>query len=93
MSKYRPSDKWLMRSPLEGVVMSGDPIVRLGRVLYEAMEHLDPGFDDYVKWDDSSEREREFCVLCVKAILQQRALVDAALASDNHVSRHSHKRK
>ena len=57
----------------------------LGRVLYEKMEHLDPGAGKFVEWDELTIRQREFYSLCAEAILRERELVERALhcASDN----------
>jgi hypothetical protein len=53
------------------VVVAERPINRLARALYEEMEHLDPGVGDYVEWDALSEREHQFYLLCVKAVIME----------------------
>jgi hypothetical protein len=42
------------------------------------MEHLDPSEIDS-DWDHLTDREREFYYLCIKAILNERSLVEEAL--------------
>jgi hypothetical protein len=52
----------------------------LARTLRWKIEHLDPSDDWETDWEDLPERRREFFRLCVKALLNEEALVRAALA-------------
>jgi hypothetical protein len=51
------------------------PIERLGKLLYEEMEHLDPGAGDYIDWDSLTDRQRDFYLLLVGSLLSERELV------------------
>jgi len=53
-------------------------ILGLARRLHWKMEHLDPSETDS-DWDHLKEREQEFYCLCIKAILDERSLVEEAL--------------
>ena len=65
-------------------------VVKLARVLYEEMEHLDPSGDDYIPWDCLSQREVEFYCLCIESIFEKSDLVLRLLAHDNMILGHSH---
>ena len=86
-----------MRRPIvladRAVVIQNEPVNRLARILYEEMERLDPGYDEYVPWSNLRERDKTFYALSVQALLRQRAIIKAALSSDQEVPRHSHKRE
>ena len=46
-------------------------IDRLGRCLYERLEHLDPGMGEYVEWAALSEREQHLYRLCIEEIFDR----------------------
>jgi hypothetical protein len=64
-------------------VQSTSAILQLARVLYDEMENLDPGGDDYVAWNNLTDLEREFYRQCVKAILAHRDLVSVCLSRND----------
>ena len=70
----------LTKGPLDVVSEPDRParsraIVELARRLHWKMEHLDPSDTDS-GWVNLTDREREFYCLCVKAILDDRSLVE-----------------
>jgi len=64
------------------------PLKRLARILYEEMEHLDPGCEPYVEWEDLRWRDKELYTSCVERLLQETDLVHKHLANNDVVSRH-----
>jgi hypothetical protein len=51
----------------------------LGKVLYEALERLDPGFGEMIEWENLPARDRELYRLCIAALLDHWAvLLEAA---------------
>lgn len=60
--------------------------MELARVLYEKMEHLDPGSGGGLYWDELTERDVDFYALCVEALIRQSDLVRRALADDDVIS-------
>lgn len=48
-----------------------DEIVRLGRLLYEEMENLDPGMGPLIEFDSLTDRQRAFYSLLVKRLLDR----------------------
>lgn len=51
----------------------------LARTLRWKIEHLDPSDDWETDWEELPDRKREFFRLCVTAILNEEAVVRAAL--------------
>jgi hypothetical protein len=64
-------------------------IVELARVLYEKMEHLDPGSGGGFDWDELPARDVEYYALCVESILERESLVRASLTDDHMINRES----
>jgi hypothetical protein len=63
-----------------------EPIEALARLLYEEMERLAPGVDDYVPWDDLDASQRSFHLHVVARLLSERDLIRCALANaDDHL--------
>jgi hypothetical protein len=63
-------------------------VIQLAQVLFEEMEHLDPGscgagIDVEVCWDALPPREKEYYALSVESILRRRALVLSVLSHDD----------
>lgn len=57
-----------------------EPEIALARILYEAMERLDPsGPEDASPWDRLPDRDREFYRHCIRALIANKGLVLAAL--------------
>lgn len=75
----------------EGEIEHVSAVTELARSLYVEMERLDPSSD--ARWNDLTDREREFFRLTVEGILARRDLVLQALegefASDDKVRRHA----
>jgi hypothetical protein len=67
-----PTDMLLSR-PLDGEILTADPLATLAKALYEAMEHLDPGTEDYIEWRDLPERDRDFYLLTIRRLLLRKA--------------------
>ena len=65
-------------------------VMALARILFEKMEHLDPGSAGGFLWEELSPREIEYHALCVEAILERASLVRLALADDDVVFRQPH---
>ena len=40
----------------------------LGRILYEELERLDPGSEEYVEWEDLIDRDRTLYKLCIRRL-------------------------
>ena len=59
---------------------------RLGKVLNETMDRVDPPEANSRSWLDSSFMEREFYSIRVAACLKESVLVADALADDDDVS-------
>lgn len=53
----------------------------LAKLLYEAMEHLDPGTDSFIEWDGISERYKGFYLLLIRNLLANPTLLQRALSS------------
>ncbi len=64
-----------------------DPVKRLARILYEKMEHLDPGSCGGESWDELSPHARDYYALCVEAMVEQGPVLRAALTDDNVILR------
>ncbi len=56
---------------LSGEVLPGRRDEKLARTLYEEMERLDPSDSVYVEWDELTDHERQFYILCVRAITRE----------------------
>jgi hypothetical protein len=67
----------------------GEPVMELARILYEKMEHLDPGSGGGSPWEELPERDMHFYAICVEAIIDQSTLVRRALANNDMVDRHA----
>jgi hypothetical protein len=64
------------------------PTARLGRLLYEEMEHLAPGAADFIPWDDLSNDMREIYVLAIDWLIEtQGDLLKEALADNDDIFR------
>jgi hypothetical protein len=58
----------------------------LGRVLYERMERLAPGCDEYVEWKDLPQWQRDLHRHGVEAVLDETDLLRLVLPlADDHV--------
>jgi hypothetical protein len=64
-------------------MQSSSAILELARILYDEMENLDPGGDDYLAWNKLTDLEREFYRQCIKAILARRDLLSECLPSND----------
>ena len=64
-------------------------VMELARVLYEKMEHLDPGSGGGTSWDELPDRDVEFYALCVEAIIESGSLTRRALADYDVICRKS----
>lgn len=57
-----------------------NPFEELGRVLYEAMEHLDPNVENpSAEWQKMTIWRRGFYINCVERLFEERELVRSAL--------------
>jgi hypothetical protein len=66
------------------------PIPALAQILFEKMEHLDPGFCGGSRWDELTPENQEFYALCVESIIERSSLVRIALADNDMIFRHPH---
>jgi hypothetical protein len=57
------------------------------RILYEKMEHLDPGSCGGSTCEELPERDIEFYALSVKAMTRARSVAQQALADDDMILR------
>jgi hypothetical protein len=64
------------------------PVMELARILYEKMEHLDPGSGGGSSWDDLPDFDVEFYALSVEEIIKNASLVLRALSDYDVVVRH-----
>lgn len=55
---------------------------KLSRVLYETLEHLDPGCDESLEWEALPPRDRELYGYCISALLARRSLLQEATDDD-----------
>jgi hypothetical protein len=61
-------------------VLAGEAQEKLAQLLYLEMEHHYPGTDPVPKsWEALDEQDRDYFRLCVESILEEKALVIAAL--------------
>jgi hypothetical protein len=64
--------------------MSASPANELARILYETMEKLTPGVEDYIEWPDLDELQRSLYAHAVTRLLAERDLIGCALALADH---------
>jgi hypothetical protein len=60
-------------------------VMELARLLYETMEHLDPGSGGGSSWGELPDRDVEFYALSVEALIEARSVVQRALADDDMI--------
>ncbi len=63
-------------------------VMELARILYEKMEHLDPGSCGGSEWAVLPAKDVELYALCVEELIENASLVIRALADYDVVLRH-----
>ena len=54
----------------------------LSRCLYERLEHLDPGANEFVEWPDLRERARELYRHCIRGVFDREPEAAGLVASN-----------
>jgi adenylosuccinate synthase len=81
----------VVASDAESVAEAGAPgntnaaVARIARHIYESMEGLDQAYEDHVSWDDLPDHNKVFYVTVVRALLERRSDIVAALSNSNHI--------
>jgi hypothetical protein len=60
-------------------------VMELAKLLYEKMEHLDPGSGGGSSWDELPARDVEFYALLIEHLIEDRSVLQRALADDDVV--------
>jgi hypothetical protein len=74
--------------PLSGDVLSEPTLEIVARTLYETMERLDAGTNEYVEWHNLPDRDREFYALTIRRLLLRKREILELLSDHDMIAGH-----